>query len=123
MKKFDTSEWKCYYKIDPVHKSLGASNMLYTPLINPTGDIMCMHYDISSPYQSHNIRLTEELMDFFFEREVTHINIFKDYKWFIWTQVRKHAKNARGEAHLISVPVHVHTENSNIDNFCMFWLS
>jgi len=78
----DISSWEYYYKIDPIYKSLGASNMLYTPFVSPNKDMMCMSWDINSPYQKNgDERLTIELMEFFFEREVKHLDIFKDYPW------------------------------------------
>jgi hypothetical protein len=77
----DTAGWGYYLKQDPVDKIRCASNLLYTPLVNPDGTIMCMHYDETSEYQKENTRLTKELVDFFFAREVQHIKLFQEYSW------------------------------------------
>jgi hypothetical protein len=57
------------------------TNMLYTPLVNPEETIMCMHWDEHSPYQKGNSVLNTEMIDFFFENELKHREIFKNYKW------------------------------------------
>jgi len=77
----NTAGWDYYLKQDPVDKIRCASNLLYTPLVNPEGTIMCMHYDETSEYQKENTRLTKELVDFFFAREVQHIKLFQEYPW------------------------------------------
>lgn len=79
------NDWNPYYKIDPTENRLVRSNMLYTPLINPEGNVFCMNWDTTHSYQlKHGPRpdFTPDLIDFFFEREVTHLKFFKDrYKW------------------------------------------
>ena len=78
------NEWTPYYKIDPIENRLVRSNMLYTPLVNPEGTIFCMNWDADHPYQTaHGPRpdFTPELLEFFFEREVTHLKLFNSYKW------------------------------------------
>jgi hypothetical protein len=77
----DTAGWGYYLKQDPVDKIRCASNLLYTPLVNSDGTVMCMHYDETSEYQKENTRLTKELVDFFFAREVQHIKLFQEYPW------------------------------------------
>ena len=77
----DTSGWNYYYKIEPKDGTRVPSNMLYTPLVNKDGTMMCMHWDIDSSYQKYNARLTEQLMDFFFEREIKFLNVFKEKSW------------------------------------------
>jgi hypothetical protein len=77
----DTSGWGYYFKQDPVDKIRCPNNLLYTPLVNPEGTIMCMWYDETSEYQKENTRLTKELVDFFFEREVFHLTKFQNYSW------------------------------------------
>lgn len=70
-----------YYKIDPEYNSRVGNNMLYTPTMN--GGIMCIHYDHKSEYQKYKSRpdFTEELLDFFFKREVKYLNLFRDFSW------------------------------------------
>lgn len=77
----DTNGWNYYYKIEPKDGTRVTSNMLYTPLVNNDRTMMCMHWDINSPYQSYNNRLTSQLVDFFFEREVRFLNLFKEQPW------------------------------------------
>lgn len=77
----DISNWNYFYKIDPSMGVRCETNLLYTPIVNTSQDIMCMHWDINSPYQTENRRLTVELMDFFFEREIKYLEIFKNYTW------------------------------------------
>ena len=77
----DTSNWDYFYKIDPPTGLYCETNLLYTPLVNPSKNIMCMHWDPNSPYQLENKRLTDELIDFFFEREIKHLEIFRKYSW------------------------------------------
>ena len=77
--------WNLYYKIDPLENRLVRSNMLYTPQINPEGNVFCMNWDPLHPYQTiHGPRpdFTPDLIKFFFDREVTHLKIFeKRYLW------------------------------------------
>jgi hypothetical protein len=78
------NEWNPYYKIDPTENRLVRSNMLYTPLVNPEGNVFCMNWDPVHPYQTmHGPRpdFTPELLEFFFEREVTHLKLFNNYTW------------------------------------------
>ena len=71
--------WQPFYKIR--NGIYSTTNLLYTPLINPEGNIMCMDWSLDNPYHDNVVGRTPELIDFFFEREVNHIDIFKDYSW------------------------------------------
>jgi len=71
--------WQPFYKIR--NGIYSTTNMLYTPLINPEGNVMCMDWSLDNPYHGNAVGRTTELIDFFFEREVKYINIFKDYPW------------------------------------------
>jgi hypothetical protein len=58
--------------------------MLYTPLANPEGNVLCMNWDHSHEYQTkygHREDFNEELISFFFEREVKNIEVFKKFEW------------------------------------------
>ncbi len=70
--------WSYCYKIKDGEQE--TTNLLYTPMKNQTGDTLCMKWDLSEPYQT-NESLDQELIDFFFERELKYINIFKDNPW------------------------------------------
>lgn len=80
----DTIGWTNYGKFmeGDYHKT----NLLYTPKMNISKDILCMSWDINDPYQydimgNKRAGLTDQLMSFFFSREVENINVFKSYKW------------------------------------------
>jgi hypothetical protein len=75
----DVSNWSYGYKIS--RGQLCTTNMLYTPLINPEKNIMCMLWDESHSYQQDNKRLTADLVNFFFERELTHLTLFQGRAW------------------------------------------
>lgn len=77
----DITNWDYYYKVCYNLKTPVTTNLLYTPRINPTRNIMCMVWDEKEPYQIENIRLTKELIDFFFERELTHLELFQKFVW------------------------------------------
>lgn len=72
-------DWTPYYKMfNGFH---GTSNMLYTPLVNPQGNVMCMDWTLASDYHKYNTNRTQELLDFFFAREIKYFDVFKDYDW------------------------------------------
>jgi hypothetical protein len=77
------TNWTPYYKIDPLESRLVRSNMLYTPLINPEGNIFCMNWDSKNEYQlKHGARENfNELIDFFFNKEVENLAVFKECTW------------------------------------------
>lgn len=78
------NNWTPYYKIDPIERRLVRSNMLYTPLVNPEGNVFCMHWDAHNEYQTkHGPRdhFTEELIDFFFQREIKYLEVFSKFSW------------------------------------------
>ena len=75
----DTDNWMYLYKLNDL-KQDHTTNMLYTPLVNPEKNIMCMLWDENSPYQNNN-QLTKELVNFFFERELKHLSLFQGYSW------------------------------------------
>lgn len=77
----DISTWKYLYKIDYTNKHSVPTNMLYTPLVNPEGTIMCMVWDENNEYQQSNTGLTTELINFFFEREVKYLTMSQQFSW------------------------------------------
>ena len=72
-------DWTPFYKIRSGIYS--TTNLLYAPMINPEGNIMCMDWSLDNAYHTGNTGRTPELIDFFFSREVTYLNMFKDYDW------------------------------------------
>ena len=75
----DTTNWKYYYKMNP-SGSMGTSNMLYTPRVNPEQTIMCMSYAIDPAYKDNDHVITEDLLNWFFEREVKFLTEFANLK-------------------------------------------
>jgi len=65
----NTSNWKYYYKRTAIH-DIASSNMLYSPLMNSDKNILCKHYCIDEDYQGVQPGMTQEIVDFFYEREV-----------------------------------------------------
>lgn len=65
---FDTTNWKYYYKTKP-NGQPSDSNLLYTPTVNPEGNVMCMHYCVDQVYRKYATPISEELIDWFFTRE------------------------------------------------------
>jgi hypothetical protein len=75
----NTDNWNYIYKI--ARGTVCPTNLMYTPLSNTENNIMCMHWSKDTPYLKSNERLTDELLDFFFERESTYIQKFQSYDW------------------------------------------
>lgn len=71
--------WKYYYKIARGNIQ-HTTNLLYTPIVNPSETVMCMWFDESSLYQRDTI-VTSDDEDFFFEREIIFLEKFQKYKW------------------------------------------
>jgi hypothetical protein len=75
----DTTNWKYFYKVDSFMSEM-PSNMLYTPTMNDTGDILCMHYCKDNVYRKEN-GVTDEVITFFFKRELRFLTELKDHKF------------------------------------------
>lgn len=73
--------WTYLYKKDYMCGHDVTTNMLYTPMVSPDGNTLCMIWDKDNPYQHESTRLTKELMDFCFEREVKHLTIMQKFNW------------------------------------------
>jgi hypothetical protein len=76
----DISNWGYYYKLTP-DKSLHTSNMIYTPRINPTQTVMCMHYSIDSEYRKNEKAIEDRLIQWLFEREVKFLTELSHLKF------------------------------------------
>ena len=77
----DTSSWKYFYKITE-EGTPWSTNVMYTPLVNPERNVLCMLWDENSDYQNDNPQtLTADLIEFFFEREVKHLTLFQNKSW------------------------------------------
>jgi hypothetical protein len=69
----DITEWSYYHKLD-TDGTLTSSNLLYVPKINPEQNVMCMHYCTDRAYRNDGDIINEELLQWFFEREVKFLN-------------------------------------------------
>lgn len=69
----DTSDWKYYYKLNPDGTPTD-SNMLYSPKTNLEQNVMCMHYCTDIQYRNDSTNITEDLLQWFFEREVKFLD-------------------------------------------------
>jgi hypothetical protein len=54
--------------------------MLYTPLVNPEQTVMCMSYNINPQYKDNDHVITEDLLHWFFEREIKFLTKFSHLK-------------------------------------------
>ena len=73
----DNTNWKYYKKI--ANGQLAESNLLYTPTVNPEGNIMCMHYCIDTDYRINTpAKLTNDLVEWFFDRETKFLIELQD---------------------------------------------
>jgi hypothetical protein len=75
----DITDWKQFFKYKD--GELESTNVLYTPYVNPEENILCMSWDETDKYQKDNTRLTKELVDFFFQREITYLTKYQKYPW------------------------------------------
>jgi hypothetical protein len=75
----DTKDWNYYYKLNLVGDPTD-SNLLYTPRVNPEQTIMCMHYCVDREYRKDGSELKEDLIQWFFEREVRFLNELSHFK-------------------------------------------
>jgi hypothetical protein len=76
--------WANYRKLEgPTNRV--RSNLLYTPKINPEMTVWCMSWDVTDPYQYDPDQTrpfyTAELVDYFFQRELKYIDMFKHHAW------------------------------------------
>jgi hypothetical protein len=116
------TDWNYLYKIDYVDLTATYTNLLYTPRINPKGDVLCITYDETEEYQKTNTGLTKDLVNFFFERELRYLEMFQDRAWApkilevdtttrsIFIEFGKETLN-----HIIMDP------NRNLDTVCPDW--
>jgi len=119
----DISNWSYLYKIDyefPENET-EPTNMLYTPMVNPEGTVLCMIWDEKHPYQSTNTKLTLDLVDFFFQRELDNLIRLQGYHWApkIYKIEREHRRiflewNKRSLNNILA-------KSNNLDVLCPSW--
>jgi len=74
------NDWHPYLKYTP-DGTLGMAQQSYEPLISRDGKTFCLNFDWRNKYRRRDhVRLdyTKEAADYFFERELKYLNIFKD---------------------------------------------
>ena len=115
----NTDNWKYFYKI--VDGYPNTTNLLYTPLVNEIGDVMCMWWDENSPYQE-NTRLTSDLVNFFFEREVKYLTTFQGRPWVPkLLEVDLKARKIFIEWNKETLNTIIFTPGRHLDNECPDW--
>lgn len=67
---------KYLYKIDYVDGTLNSTNLIYAPSV--TDNILCMDF---ADVDYHKSLLSTKIRDYFFEREVSNLEKFKEYVW------------------------------------------
>lgn len=75
----DTNNWNYYYKLNLAGEPTD-SNLLYTPTVNPEQTVMCMHYCVDTEYRKEGPVINEDLIQWFFEREVKFLNELSNFK-------------------------------------------
>ncbi len=75
-------DWTYLYKyaIDTsTELKLCRTNLLYSPTVSPDNDILCMDWNQNFYY--HKSPRSQEILDWFFDREITNLKFFQDYDW------------------------------------------
>lgn len=72
--------------MNPIYKyckfgTLTPTNMLYAPLMNENQDRLMMVWDETHPYQKENKKVSHDIVEFFFKREVEMLEVFKHKTW------------------------------------------
>ena len=76
----NNQNWNYFYKLNLAGEEV-ESNLLYTPTINDDGTVLCMHYSIDKMYRNNTpTRLTSDLVDWFFHREVRFLTKLQGLK-------------------------------------------
>jgi hypothetical protein len=117
----DISDWKYFYKID--QGFLCSTNVMYTPLINPSGTIMCMLWDEHSEYQNDNPNiLSADLINFFFKRELESIKKFQSYSWAPkLLDVNERDRKIFIEWNNNTINHILYNSNCNLNDYCPTW--
>lgn len=121
--------WKPYYKINPTNGERAETNLLYTPLVNPENNILCMNFDHTHRYQNEDIKqwfpvrsdYTAESVRMFFERELKYLTVFSNRKWApriidVDTAAQQIFIHWPGET--LNTVIY---EGGNLDNYCPTW--
>lgn len=111
--------WSYCYKIKNGQQE--TTNLLYTPLKNDLGDTLCMKWAIDD-YQKDNENLDQDLIDFFFDREVRYLNTFQDRLWAPQIQhIDTENKKIFLEWNNESINSIINDPNRDLDRECTDW--
>ena len=76
------TDWKPFYKYDNDGTPNCMSQQTYEPLVSPDGKTFCANYDWQNNYQHiwqpDRAGYTQEVVKYFFNKEVEYITRFKD---------------------------------------------
>lgn len=70
-------DWKNFYKYDEYGSAV--ANMLYEPLVNEERTVFCMNWNHNNYF--HNPKMTDELLEFWFKREVKYLLLLRNKKY------------------------------------------
>ena len=116
----NTDIWEYFYKISPTGDQ--PTNLLYTPLLNKEKNVLCMWWNDKSPYQEANQLLNNDLINFFFDREVNHLTSMQSRPWSPkLLDVDKNNKNIFIEFNKETLNHIVFNSSRNIELECPDW--
>ena len=75
-----TTDWKYYYKLNFLQKKI-PSNLLYSPKMNPSGDVLCIQYCQDNNYRNYDNYIPDEVIDFFYKRELKFLLEFQNFEF------------------------------------------
>lgn len=82
--QINLSDWQIYYKFSE-DGSRAMAQQTYEPLISPDGKTFCANYDWRNEYQRKTqpdrTGYTQEVVEYFFKKEVEYAEKFKDLSW------------------------------------------
>jgi len=119
----DISNWSLLYMRDYKTGALKNTNVFYNPYINNEKNIMCLSFELDSEYlETSCVKLSDELLDFYFHRELENMKLFENMPWcprllHIIEEERKIfiEYNDKNLNHIVT------DENRNLDLECPNW--
>ena len=118
----NNTEWKYVYKL--AGGETQRTNVLYTPTISPTKDKLCMHFWTESPeYMATScVPRTDELMQFWFEREAMYLEKFQGYSWCpTLYDIDRDERKILIEFNQESLNWAVYTEGRSLEDYSQNW--
>lgn len=118
----DNTGWNYVYKI--ANNEIQRTNVLYTPTINSSKDKMCMHFWTESPeyMDASCVPRTDELMQFWFEREAMYLEQFQGKSWCPKLyEIDQTERKILIEFNQESLNWAVYTEGRSLDDYSKNW--